>query len=133
MSNIYYLRNNQDPISFSVQIGTIGNPATSVTLRRSGNSVKPITVTPDPQTFNIPNTALGVSADIVGATLVVTVLISFSGQDDLDQAFANLFLSVTLNDGLDGTQSYTLLSTEKTLYASKKIIVAVKAIKLQTN
>ncbi len=133
MSNIYYLRNNQDPISFSVQIGTIGNPATSVTLRRSGNSVKPITVIPDPQTFNIPNTALGVSTDIVGATLVVTVLISFSGQDDLDQAFANLFLSVTLNGGLDGTQSYTLLSTEKTLYDSKKIIVAVKAIKLQTN
>lgn len=133
MSNIYYLRNNQDPISFSVKIGTIGNPATNVTLRRSGNSVKNIPVTPDPQTFNIPNTALGISADIVGATLVVTVLISFSGQDDLNQAFANLFLSVTLSGGLDGTQSYTLLSTEKTLYASKKIIVAVKAIKLQTN
>jgi hypothetical protein len=133
MSNIYYLRNNQDPISFAVQIGTIGNPATNVTLRRSGNSIKNIPVTPNPQTFDIPNTPLGISADIVGATLVVTVLISFSGQDDLDQAFANLFMSVTLSGGLDGTQSYSLLSTEKTLYASKKIIVAVKAIKLQTN
>jgi hypothetical protein len=133
MSNIYYLRNSQDPISFSVKVGTIGNPATSVALRRSGNSVKIIPVTPDPQTFNIPDTALGASADIAGATLVVTMVISFSSQDDLDQALANLFMSVTLSGGLDGTQSYTLLSTEKTLYASKKIIVAMKAIKLQTN
>lgn len=154
MSNIYYLRNNQDPVSFEVQIGTIGNPATNVTLRRSGSSVKKVSVTldattapasppgdtntpvpldPDRATFNIPPTRLGISAELVGATMVVTLAVLFTAQDDLKQALAGLTMTVYLSGGLDGTQSYTLQDSDKTLYAGQLLIVASQAIKLQTN
>lgn len=133
MSNIYYLRNNSDPVSFSVQIGTIGNPGANVSLKRSGSSVKPVTFTPDPQTFNIPVTPLGISSDLIGSTLVVSLVVLFTAQDDLNQALAGLSMNVSLTGGLDGAQSYPLVDAEKTLYADKMLIVAVKAIKLQTN
>ncbi len=154
MSNIYYLRNNQDPVSFEIRIGTIGNPATNVTLRRSGSSVKkvnvtqdpdatgtpasspkntPIPVTPDPKTFNIPLTELGISAELIGATMVVTLAVLFTAQDDLKQALAGLTTTVYLSGGLDGTQTYPLLDTDKTLYPGQSLIVATIAIKLQTN
>lgn len=133
MSSIYYLRNNQDPISFNVQIGTIGNPAANVTLRRSGGSSKRIEITPDPATFNIPETQLGISSELAGATMVLTLAILFTAQDDLNQALAGLSVTVSLSGGLDGVQSYTLLDSEKTLYANQLLIVATKAVKLQTN
>lgn len=133
MSNIYYLRNNADPITFNVQIGTTGNPAANVSIRRSGGSVKQIDIMPDPETFNIPETALGISAELAGASMVVTLVILFTAQDDLDQALAHLSVTVSLSGGLDGTQSYVLQNSEKTLYAKQLLIVATKAIKLQTN
>ena len=107
MSNIYYLRNNTDPISFSVQIGTTGNPAVAASLNRSGNSYVKVPVTQN-AAFNVPPTTLGISSDLSGAVLLVTTLIAFSATDNLDQAFASLSITLTLTGGLDGTQSFNV-------------------------
>lgn len=132
MSNIYYLRNNNDPISFSVNIGTIGNPALAASLKRSGNVYVKVP-TQQNASFNIPVTALGISSDLIGSVLLITALIVFAAGDDLDQAFANLSMGITLSGGLDGIQRFSLQNADKTEYQNTRSIVASLVVKLQTN
>lgn len=132
MSNIYYLRNNSDPISFSVQIGTIGNPAVSASLNRSGNAYIKVPVTQNAN-FSVPSTQLGVSSDLAGAVFLVTTLIAFSATDNLDQAFANLSITLTFTGGLDGPQSFSLQPSDKTEFPGTHTIVTSMVVKLQTN
>lgn len=132
MSNIYYLRNNSDPISFSVQIGTIGNPAVAASIKRSGNSYVSVPVTQGAN-FNVASTPLGISSDLSGAVFLVTSLIAFSATDNLDQAFANLSITLTLTGGLDGPQSFGLQPSDKTEFPNTNTIVTSMVVKLQTN
>jgi hypothetical protein len=132
MSNIYYLKNSNDPISFSVQIGTIGNPAIVASIKRTGNTYVKVPAVQGVD-FNIPNTALGASADLIGSVLLITSMIAFTATDDLEQAFANLSITITLTGGLDGPQNFVLLDADKTEFANTNSIVASQVVKLQTN
>ncbi|HEX5153288.1 MAG TPA: hypothetical protein VFW07_17680 [Parafilimonas sp.] len=132
MSDIYFLKNDQSSIDFEVQVGTIGNVGTVAKKFRAGNSgVQIVGTSSSSNGGDIETTNLGISLDLIGSVLVVTTGIILGKKDDLNQAFENLFMAVTLTGGLDGKQVYKINDTEKSKFEDTRSIVAAKAIKLQ--
>lgn len=132
MSNIYFLRNDQSPVDFNVQVGTIGNVGAVAKKLRTGGNVEIVGSSTPQSSGNIAKTELGFSSDLIGSVLVVVVSVKLGKKDNLNQAFENLFMAVTLNGGLDGEQTYKITDAEKTKFEDTKSIVATKAIKLQS-
>ena len=134
MSNTYHLRNNDSEIRIRVQVGTIGNASSIATKRRSGGSFEEIAKSAKTAAGNIPTKKVGISNELIGATIVVDEAILLEGvpKNQLDQAFENLFVRVTLFGGLDGEQFYDITTSEKKQFMEKRLIVASKAIKLIT-
>jgi hypothetical protein len=134
MSSIYFLKTDQSQITVRVGVGTIGNAGTVAKKFRPGDSgvVDVASSTPE-SSGNIPDTSLGASADLLGSVLVVITAIKLGENDNLDQAFENLFMSITLNGGLDGEQTFKIGDSDKSKFVDTKSIVASKAIKFQSN
>jgi len=132
MSNIYHLISNGNDIELQVRVGTIGNASTIATRHRAGGSFEEVAKSGKTAAGNIPRKKIGISSDLIGSTLVVDTAILLDGvpKDQLDQAFENLFLRVTLFGGIDGEQFYEIVPSEKKQFMEKKLIVATKAIKL---
>ncbi len=134
MSNIYHLLNNANDISLQVKVGTIGNPSTIATKHRVGGSFEEVARSAKNAAGNVAKKKIGVSSELIGSTLVIDTAILLDGvpANQLDQAFENLFLRVTLFGGLDGEQFYDIAPSEKKQFMDKKLIVASKAVKLIT-
>ncbi len=134
MSNIYHLISNANDIAIQVKVGTIGNPSSIVTKHRVGGSFEEVARSAKNAAGNIPRKKIGIASDLIGSTLVVDTAILLDGvpKEQLDQAFENLFLRVTLFGGLDGEQFYDIAPSEKKQFMEKKLIVTSKAIKLIT-
>jgi hypothetical protein len=132
MSNSYHLKNDNSDISVRVKVGTIGNASTIVTKHRSGGTFEEVAASANTAAGNIPKKQIGVSAELISSTLVTDVAILLDGvpKNQLDQAFENLFVRVTLFGGLDGEQFYDIGPNEKKQFMDKRLIVASKAIKL---
>jgi hypothetical protein len=132
MSSIYFLRNDGSQVDFEVTVGTIGNAGTVAKKFRPGDSGVVIVGSSTPESNgNISRTPLGVSADLISSVLVIQTVILLGKNDDLDRAFDNLFMSVTLNGGLDGEQTFKITDADKSKFEPPKSIVVVKAIKFQ--
>ncbi len=134
MSNIYHLISNANDIAIQIKVGTIGNPSSIVTKHRVGGSFEEVARSAKNAAGNIPRKKIGIASDLIGSTLVVDTAILLDGvpKEQLDQAFENLFLRVTLFGGLDGEQFYDIAPSEKKQFMEKKLIVTSKAIKLIT-
>lgn len=134
MSNIYHLKPDNSSISIQVEVGTIGNASSVATKRKSGGTFTEIARSVKTANGNIPRKKAGTSADLAGSTIVVDVAVLLDGvpKNQLDQAFENLFVRVTLSGGIDGNQFYDVGSGDKNQFMEKRLIVASKAIKLIT-
>ena len=135
MSNSYHLRNDNSEIGIKVKVGTIGNAVSRATRFRSGGSFEDVAKSAKSDASGaISTTKIGISNELIGATIVVDVAILLEGvpKNQLDQAFENLFVRVTLFGGLDVEQFYDITTIEKKQFMDKRLIVASKAIKLIT-
>lgn len=134
MSNIYHLLNTVGDVSLQVKIGTIGNASTVATKHRVGGSFEELARSAKNAAGNVTKKKIGTSAELIGSTLVVDTAILLDGVPaaQLDQAFENFFLRVTLYGGLDGEQFFDIAPSEKKQFMDKRLIVASKAIKLIT-
>ena len=134
MSNSYHLRSDGSTVSVKVQVGTIGNASSSVTKHRSGGSFEVVARSAKTAAGNIPKTAAGTSKDLIGQVIVTDVAILLDGvpKSQLDQAFQQLFVRVTISGGIDGEQFFDISPNEKKQFMDKRLIVASKAIKLLT-
>ena len=115
-----------------MQVGTIGNAGTVIKRWRSGGSNQGYPSSNPENNGSITGCDLGVSTELIGSTIVITTGILLGQNDNLDQAFQNLSIKITLRGGLDGDQTYKIGDTEKSKFPDNKSIVAAKAIKLQT-
>ncbi len=133
MSNSYHLVANSNDITIQVKVGTIGNASTLVTKHRQGGSFE-IVAKSNTAAGNVAKKKIGISSDLIGSTLVIDTAILLDGvpNSQLDQAFENLFLRVTLFGGLDGQQFFDIVPSEKKQFMEKRLIVASKAVKLIT-
>lgn len=133
MSNSYHLKKDNAEIGVSARVGTIGIASTIVTKRRSGGSFEEIARSIHADGNILPKKA-GVSTDLIGATVVADLAVLLDGvpQNELDQAFENIFFRVTLLGGLDGEQIFEVRPAEKKQFMDKRLIVASVAIKLIT-
>ena len=134
MSNAYHLMNNSNTINIQVKVGTTGNPSSIVTKHRSGGSFEEVASSAKTAAGNIPKKKIGIASELIGSTIVTDVAILLDGipKNQLDQAFENLFVRVTLFGGLDGEQFFDIAPSEKKQFMEKRLIVASKAIKLIT-
>lgn len=134
MSNIYHLLNDDSEISIAVKVGTIGNASTVVTKHRVGGSFVVVIKSGKTAAGNIPKKKIGPASELVSSVLVVDTAILLDGvpENELDQAFENLFMRVSFFGGIDGEQFYDVVPSEKKQFMDKRLIVATKAIKMTT-
>ena len=110
-------------------MGTIGNASTIVSEK---GAVGEILKSKPEDNGSINKRKLGLSDDLVNKTIISDLAILLDGvpSNQLDQAFENLFVRVTLFGGADGEQSFDIGPGEKLQFNDKKLIVAAKEIKM---
>ena len=129
MENTYRLKKDNSEIKIKVKVGTIGNASTIVSEK---GAVGEILKSKPEDNGNINKRKLGVSGELINTTIIADLAILLDGvpKNQLDQAFENLFVRVTLFGGADGEQSFDIGPGEKLQFNDKKLIVAAKEIKM---
>ena len=129
MENTYRLNNDNSEIKIKVKVGTIGNASTIVSEK---GAVGEILKSKPGDNGDINKKKLGISDKLINTTIIADLAILLDGvpKNQLDQAFENLFVRVTLFGGPDGEQSFDIGPAEKLQFNDKRLIVAAKEIKM---